>query len=61
MLGREITLQSIYRIVRRNIAKYGCDGNALSRAIVQPQRFDPEGEHQGHIPVGGFTDASATQ
>jgi hemolysin activation/secretion protein len=43
LLGRQTTLQTVYDIARRITAQYGSDGYVLSRAIVPPQEFNPNG------------------
>ena len=43
LLVRATTLQTVYEIAQRITAKYGSDGYVLSRAIVPPQNFSPNG------------------
>jgi hemolysin activation/secretion protein len=43
MVGREVSLLSIYDLAQRITAKYGSDGYVLSRAIVPPQKLTSKG------------------
>jgi hemolysin activation/secretion protein len=43
LLAKATTLQTVYEIARRITARYGSDGYVLSRAIVPPQKFSPNG------------------
>jgi hemolysin activation/secretion protein len=56
MLGRELSLKSIYDLAQRITAKYGNDGYVLSRAIVPPQQFSPHGAVVRIQIVEGYID-----
>jgi hemolysin activation/secretion protein len=43
LIGKKVTLQSVYDVAQRITAKYGGDGYVLSRAIVPVQDLDPNG------------------
>ena len=56
LLGRQTTLQTVYEIARRITAKYGSDGYVLSRAIVPPQHFNPNGANVRIQVTEGWVD-----
>ena len=56
LIGREVSLQTIYDLARRITAKYGNDGYVLSRAIVPPQQLEPDGATVRIEIVEGYID-----
>jgi hemolysin activation/secretion protein len=57
LIGHESSLQAVYDLAQRITAKYGNDGYVLSRAIVPPQRLNPQGAVVRIEIVEGYIDA----
>lgn len=43
LTGKRVTLEAIYEVARKITAKYGNAGYVLSRAVIPPQKLDPNG------------------
>ena len=56
LIGRQVTLASVYAVAQKITAKYGSDGYVLSRAVVPPQRLDPKGAEITIRVVEGYVD-----
>jgi hemolysin activation/secretion protein len=56
LVGHEVPLQSVYDLAKKITAKYGADGYSLSRAIVPPQEFSPQGAVPCLTIVEGYID-----
>ncbi len=56
LIGRRVSLATIYEVAQRITAKYGNDGYALSRANVPPQNLDPNGAIVRIQVVEGYID-----
>ena len=56
LIGRDVPVQALYDLAQRITAKYGADGYALSRAIVPPQSFAPQGAVPCLRVIEGYVD-----
>jgi len=56
LIGHDVPLQAIYDLAQRITAKYGADGYSLSRAIVPPQAFAPNGAAPCLKVIEGYID-----
>ncbi len=56
LIGRRVTLATVYELAQRITAKYGNDGYVLSRAVVPPQQLDPKGAIVHIEVVEGYID-----
>lgn len=56
VIGKRVTLQTVYDLAQKITAKYGADGYVLSRAIVPEQELDPKGASITIEVVEGYVD-----
>lgn len=56
LLGKSVTLQTVYDLAQKITAKYGSDGYVLSRAIVPEQELNPKGAAIRIEVVEGYVD-----
>jgi hemolysin activation/secretion protein len=54
LVGRRVTLKTVYDIAQSITTKYGNDGYVLTRAVVPPQDFDPKAAAVRIRVVEGF-------
>ncbi|MFL6931341.1 MAG: ShlB/FhaC/HecB family hemolysin secretion/activation protein [Xanthobacteraceae bacterium] len=56
LLGREVSLQTVYDLAQRITARYGRDGYVLSRAVVPPQNLNAQGATIRIQVIEGYVD-----
>lgn len=56
LIGKSVSLQSVYDVVGQITAKYGEDGYVFSRVIVPPQALDPKGATIKLQVIEGYVD-----
>ena len=56
LIGHDVPVQALYDLAKKITAKYGADGYVLSRAIVPPQQFSPQGAVPCLQVIEGYVD-----